>query len=327
MMPSGQERSELLVQVPSLRSLHIFEVAARHLNLVRAAEELGLTQGALSRQIKSLEQFIGAPLFFRTPRGLQFTEAGDALAVHCQRAFAELQSGLLAVTNVRSRQTLLVAMARSYGSRVLSKKIGEFALAHPWIDLTIDGHRHLADLTKGEADIAIRVGDGKWQDVIAEKLADEPLFPVIAPKLAEELGSSRFEDVLGRVAFLHFSEKTYWEDWANVANVVLPQRRPNIRFSESAMMIEAAEAGQGIAMGRNSLVEEALAKGQLIKMSDVQLNDGIAYFLCYTQSKARRATVKALRKWLVQSGLLHVAEVPHPIFASLSDNEQFGAQS
>lgn len=304
-MPSIEDRSELLVQIPSLRSLHIFEVSARHLNLVRAAQELGLTQGALSRQIKSLEQFIGAPLFFRAPRGLQFTEAGDALWVHCQRAFAELQSGLLAVTNVRSRQTLLVAMARSYGSRVLSKRIGEFALSHPWIDLTIDGHRHLADLTKGEADIAVRVGDGKWPDVIAEKLADEPLFPVIAPKLAGELGSSRFEDVLNKVAFLHFSEKNYWEDWANAAGVTLPQRRPNIRFSESAMMLEAAEAGQGIAIGRNSLVEAALNAGQLVKMSDVELRDGIAYFLCYTSSKARRATVKAFRKWLLQTSLLH----------------------
>lgn len=304
-MPRSEDRSELLVQIPSLRSLHIFEVSARHLNLVRAAEELGLTQGALSRQIKSLEQFIGAPLFFRTPRGLQFTEAGDALWVHCQRAFAELQSGLLAVTNVRSRQTLLVAMARSYGSRVLSKRIGEFVLSHPWIDVTIDGHRHLADLTKGEADIAIRVGDGQWPDVIAEKLADEPLYPVIAPKLAEELGSSRFEDVLDKVAFLHFSEKSYWEDWANAAGVTLPQRRPNIRFSESAMMIEAAEAGQGIAMGRNSLILAALDRGQLVKMSDVPLRDGIAYFLCYTSSKARRATVKAFRKWLLQTGLLN----------------------
>jgi LysR family glycine cleavage system transcriptional activator len=258
-----------------------------------------LTQGALSRQVKSLEEFIGVPLFERTPRGLRFTEAGDILWAHCQRAFGELQNGLLFVTNARTRQSLLVAVARSYSTRILSRLIGSFTDAYPWIDLTLDGHRHLADLSKGEADIAIRVGTGDWHDAHAEKLCDDPLFPVIAPALAERLGSSMIGAVMDKATFLHFTERNYWDAWAAKACLSPLRHKRNIRFSETVMMLEAAEQGQGIAIARRSLVEEALRSGRLVKMSDVELDDGIAYFLCYSPEKANHSTVKAFRDWLM----------------------------
>jgi DNA-binding transcriptional LysR family regulator len=293
------EKTDPLLRVPSLRSLYVFEAAARHLNLVRAAEELGQTQGALSRQIKTLEEYIGVALFQRTPRGLRFTEAGDALWEHCQRAFEELQNGLRVVTSVRSRQSLLIAVARSYSTRVLSHRIGEFVALHPWIELTLDGHRHLANLAKGEADLAIRVGDGSWNDAFVEKLGDDPLVPVIAPALATKLGSTRIEDVAATATFLHFTERNYWEAWAEKAEMPLPPRRKNIRFSETTMMLEAAELAQGIAIGRRSLVADALQSGRLTRMSDVLLDDGIAYYLCYSADKAKRTAIKAFRDWLL----------------------------
>ncbi|THD64476.1 MAG: LysR family transcriptional regulator [Phenylobacterium sp.] len=298
-VPMTGESSDVLIRIPSLRSLYVFEAAARHLNLVRAAQELGLTQGALSRQIKSLEQFIGVPLFQRTPRGLKFTEAGDILWAHSQRAFAEIQNGLMFVTNARTRQSLLVAVARSYSTRVLSPLIGGFTEAYPWIDLTLDGHRHLADLSKGEADIAIRVGRGDWPDARVEKLGDDPLFPVISPRLAERLGTSQIDGDTEDVTFLHFTERNYWDAWAAAAG--LPPFRPkrNIRFSETVMMLEAAEQGQGIAVARRSLVQDALRTGELVRMSDIELDDGIAYFLCYAPEKANHSTVKAFREWMM----------------------------
>jgi DNA-binding transcriptional LysR family regulator len=292
-------RNSALSRLPSLRSLYIFEASARHLNLVRAAEELGLTQGALSRQIKSLEQFIGVPLFERYSRGLKFTEAGDALWLHCQRAFDELQEGLSLVSHTRTRQSLLVAVARSYSTRVLSHRIGEFIDAHPWIDLTLDGHRHLADLTKGDADIAIRVGKGDWPEAQCERISEDALVPVVAPELVRRLGASRVEDLIERAPLLHFTEGGYWDLWATHARVPLPKERRNIRFTESVMMIEAAEYGQGVAVARRSLVSEALANGKLLQISDIEYHDDVAYYLCYTKQKMNRETVKAFRQWLI----------------------------
>jgi LysR family glycine cleavage system transcriptional activator len=163
----------------------------------------------------------------------------------------------------------------------------------------LDGHRHLADLSKGEADIAIRVGKGDWPDARGEKLGDDPLFPVIAPSLAEQLGSSGIPADLDQVTFLHFTERNYWDAWAERAGLPAFRAKRNIRFSESVMMLEAAEQGQGIAIARRSLVEDALRLGRLVKMSDIELDDGIGYYLCYTPEKANHSTVKAFRDWML----------------------------
>jgi DNA-binding transcriptional LysR family regulator len=284
--------------LPSLRALYIFEAASRHLNLIRAAEELGLTQGALSRQIRALEDHFGVPLFIRTPRGLKSTEAGDILRDHCGRAFQELQEGLSTISAVRGRQTLLAAVARSYATRVLSRRIAGFAAQYPWIDLVLDGHRHLADLARNEADAAIRVGDGRWADASCEKIEDDPLFPVAAPCLIEACGSDRVEAMVEAATLLHFMERPYWEQWSEAAGLALPTRPRSVRFSETVMMLEAAEAGQGIAIARRSLVREALAGGRLVRLSPVAFDDGVGYFFCATAEGARKETVRAFRDWV-----------------------------
>jgi DNA-binding transcriptional LysR family regulator len=294
-----EDCTDQIRRLPSLRSLYIFEAACRHLNLIRAAEELGLTQGALSRQIRSLEEHIGMPLFFRTPRGLKLTETGDILRAHCEKAFGELQVGLATVAGVKSRQTLLIAVARSYATRVLSHRIGEFTKGNPWIDLSLDGHRHLADLAKNEADAAIRVGDGQWSDVVPEKIVDDAIFPVASPELIESLGTCTLPELLQECALLHFTERPYWEAWASAARVELPRQRRNIKFSETTMMLEAAEAGQGVAIARRSLVAEALRENRLIRVSDFETDDGIGYYFCATQDSLRKDTVRQFRDWLL----------------------------
>jgi LysR family glycine cleavage system transcriptional activator len=287
-----------LRQVPSLRSLYIFGAACRHLNLIRAADELGLTQGALSRQIRSLEEHLGLQLFVRTPRGLKLTETGDILRAHCEKAFGELQQGLASISSVKTRQTLLIACARSYACRVLSHHIGDFAGKYPWVELILDGHRHLADLVKNEADAAIRVGDGQWAEVIAEKIQDDPLFPVAAPVLLRSIGTDDIRELLKASATLHFSERAYWQQWSREAGIDLPNTQPRIRFSETTMMLEAAEAGQGIAIARRSLVTEAIATNRLVPVSKIRVDDGIGYYFCATHDALRKDTVRKFRNWL-----------------------------
>lgn len=297
----SKDNIDALRRLPSLRALYIFEAAARHLNLVRAAGELGLTQGALSRQIRQLEDSIGVPLFVRLPRGLSFTEAGDILHNHCRLAFRELQEGIGTVSGARTRQSLMVAVARSYASRILSRRVASFVNRYPWIDLIIDGHRHLADLARNEADAAIRVGDGRWSDVTGEKIEDDPLFPVAAPELVAKFGTTDIAVLAQEAILLHFLERPYWETWSRGAGVSLPNRVRGVRFSESVMMLEAAEAAQGIAVARRSLVRESLETGRLVRLSDADVSDGIGYYFCATPNGLRKETVRRFREWLFNS--------------------------
>jgi len=283
---------------PSLRGLYIFEAAARHLNLIRAAAELGLTQGALSRQIKTLENHFGVALFVRTSRGLILTEAGDIMRSHCERAFSELQDGFNTISQARQRQTLLIAVARSYSTRVLSRRIANFVERYPWIDLVLDGHRHLASLVKHEADAAIRSGNGNWADASAEKIADDPIYPVASPALLEKHQSHDLEALAKVAVRLHFTERPYWDIWSKHAGLSLPRDSHGVRFSETVMMIEAAEAGQGIAIVRNSLVRDSVMRGRLVRLSDISVDDGTGYFFCTTPEGSRKESVRNFRNWL-----------------------------
>lgn len=297
-MTLAQTNVDEVKRLPSLRALHIFESAARHCNLVRAAAELGVTQGALSRHIRTLEDHIGVRLFTRTSHGLKLTEAGDLLWSHSQRAFDALRSGLGAVAGVRGREQLVLAVARSYATRVLSHRVASFTEQYPWINLVVDGHRHLSDLSQNQADAAIRVGRGQWPDADAEKLEDDFLFPVAAPLLVKTLGTTDVAALAAASTVLHYSERPDWQRWAEGAGVRLPSKTRDVLFSETVMMLEAAEAGQGLAMARLSLVRKALASGRLVQLSDTMVDDGIAYYFCTTDAGRRKKSVQHLRSWL-----------------------------
>lgn len=287
-------------RLPSLNALRAFDAAARHLNLVRAAEEMGVTQGAVSRQILALEELIGVPLFSRGPRGLAFTEAGDFLYAHTRPMFVDLQVAMEQLSGQRARQTLHLAVARSYATRVLAPHIGEFVEACPWIEVRLDGHRHLIDLTRGEADAAIRVGDGKWPELVVESLGDEELFPVCSPELVTRKPRLREPSDLAHHVLLHYWEQPYWQLWlSDHAPTVSARRGP--AFSETAMMLSAAEAGQGVAIGRTSLVRSELRSGRLVRPFNESVKDGIGYWFVCTPQASVRSTVSAFRSWLLEN--------------------------
>ena len=292
------DHTDSLGRLPSLRALRGFEAAARHLNLVRAAAELGVTQGALSRQIKSLEEHLGVMLFARNSRGLAFTEAGDSLWDYCRRAFATLEDGLEIVGNIRRRETLIVAVARSYATRCLAQRVGDFVEMHPWIELRLDGHRHLADLSK-DADVAIRIGDGRWPGLHVESLGSDPLVPVAAPTVLERTGLEPSYEALSRETLLHFTDRDLWSAWSSGRGLEKPAAHRNVFFSETIIMLEAAQAGQGIAIARSSLVRDELQNGTLRRLYDALVDDGFGYFLCCTPESLNRRKVSLFRDWLL----------------------------
>jgi LysR family transcriptional regulator, glycine cleavage system transcriptional activator len=283
-----------------LQALRVFEAAARHCNMVRAAAELGVTQGAVSRQIKALEDRLHAPLFRRTGRGLALTEAGDLLADYVSRGFGQLADGLYRIGQPRQRGTLVVTASRTFALRVLAPRVGEFVRRYPWIDLRIDSHRYFTDLRRSDADIAIRAGDGAWPGHVVLPLTREQMFPVCAPDLAAAY-RGEIAAFLRAQVMLHYAERPYWPDWLAAAGLepALGQHGP--RFGETALALAAAEAGQGVAVSWAVLVADALAAGRLVRPFNAVLDNGTGYHLVMTPPAAARSTAQLFCEWLQQA--------------------------
>jgi DNA-binding transcriptional LysR family regulator len=302
--------TEALAGLP-LQTLRVFEAAARHLNMVRAAAELGMTQGAVSRQIKALEEGLREQLFRRGPRGLTLTEAGDVLAEYVARGFGELATGLRRIGQPRRRTTLIVSASRTFALRVLAPRLGDFARLHPWIDLRVDGHRYYANLQRTDADLSIRLGDGRWRGGrVVPLLPREPLFPVCSPALwraaagASVGGRPRAvspAEFLRQHVLLHYVERPYWADWLRTAGLEEIAGQGDSTgpcFDETAVALAAAEAGQGVAVARRAQVADALAAGRLVRPFATELDDGLGYFLVTTEAGIEKSTVQAFIRWL-----------------------------
>ena len=282
-----------------LSALRAFDAAARHLNMARAAAELGVTQGAVSRQIGALEDRLRETLFLRGPRGLKLTEAGDLLADYVRRGLEQLETGMLRIDQPRSRATLVVNAARTFAMRVLAPRIGDFVRAHPWIELRVDTHRYFAQLHGSDVDVAIRTGTGDWPGHVVRPLTAEEMFPVCAPALwsgpARDLPPAAF---LARNTLLHYAERPHWAAWVAQAGLDPALAQPGPRFGETALALAAAEAGQGIAIAWGVLVADALAEGRLVRPFAPALSDGTGYHLVMTEGAARRPAVQAFAAWL-----------------------------
>jgi DNA-binding transcriptional LysR family regulator len=284
-----------------MKALWFFNTIARHLNLVRAAQELHLTQGALSRQLKTLEEHLGVELFKRGPRGLVFTQEGEILYDYSRRAFETLHAGLRHVSVVDERETLVLSVARSFAIRVLGGRIGAFVLAHPWVDVRIDIHRYFADLESSGADISIRLGDGKWESDRILALTDDTVWAVANPAVAASLADVQGALRGGGVLLLRNTERDYWDSWLAQGNPAIAlQDLHALRFNDSATMLEAVSAGTGFCLTRASLVRDAVAAGSMVRMWDSEMRDGLRYYaLCAPRSGAKKA-VDLFMRWLEQ---------------------------
>ncbi len=289
----------LLRSLPSIKALLFFNTVGKHLNLVRAGAELHMTQGALSRQVKALEEHLGVELFKRGPRGLSFTQEGELLYDYSRKAFDTLVTGLRHLSVDAERETLVVSVARSFADCVLCKKIGRFVQANPWIDLRFDVHRYFADMDSSGADISIRLGSGDWEGYRMLTLTDDRVCAVCSPELAvqyEELDSFSY---IKEGLLLRNVERDYWEKWRASGNRTIDfDGTPTIRFNDSAPMLAVAKAGAGLCLTRLALVSDSLANGSLKQLWGQEINDGLKYYaVCANRSSATRA-VDLFMKWL-----------------------------
>lgn len=261
-----------------VKSIQIFTVVGRHLNLVSAADELHLTQSALSKQIKSLETFLGVQLFERKSRGLKFTEEGEVLYQHLRTAFRAIDEGVAKVAARKGACTLTITASRGICQRVISRNIAAFVAAHPAVHVRINTHRYFADLNLSGADVSIRLGRGDWEGVVAHKLVDDELIVVASPRVIRS--GDIHAAALGEYICLRNSERDYLGAWNESVGEEhrIRDRNATIWFNDSATLLETLDSGCGFTVTRRSLVAQDLRAGNLLQLGSTAVDDGMAYY-------------------------------------------------
>ncbi|MFY3653495.1 transcriptional regulator GcvA [Achromobacter xylosoxidans] len=291
--------------LPALVSLRAFEAAARRLSFSLAGEELFVTQSAISHHIQRLEAELGVTLFERRTRAVALTPAGQAYYERVHAAFELLRQGTdEARAPAAARHTLKVGLLASFATRWLAPRLPGFASAHPDIDLQLLPAIGLADVAAGEVDVAIRYGRGTWPGLRARRLMPERLSVVCAPSLVAGRRRPRAPADLLRYPLLvsHAQLPFEWDAWARQHDLDLG-RAQTVHLHDYNIVVEAALAGQGMAMGRHRLIAAQLASGALVEaLPGTALDDPrIGWWFVSPRGQAAPAAV-AFQAWLAGGG-------------------------
>jgi len=289
-------------RLPPLTALRAFDAAARHMSFAKAASELNVTPAALSFQIKSLEEHLGAPLFRRLNRAVELTEAGNALSQGAAEGFQTLATAWRAAQRTQDTQTLTVTAGPAFTAKWLAPRLFEFAQAHPEIELRFAASLQRMDLMRDNVDVAIRFGTRPTPDLYALPLAEEWVMPVMTPALAAQyptVESLRNAPIIFDDSINFLETAVGWKDWfAALGAPFTPTSGP--QFSQSDHALDAALAGVGIVMGRRALVVKDLAEGRLVAPFPTALATGARFsFLCLSGME-NRPQVAAFRDWILE---------------------------
>lgn len=286
-------------RLPPLHALRAFEAAARHLSFTRAATELFVTQGAVSRQVKALEDDIGQPLFRRLPRGLELTAAGRSLLGATSEAFDALAR---AATRLRANANeIRLKVPPTFGVRWLVPRLTRLHLAQRELRVQVTTTwRHDIDFEREEYDAGIQLGRGDWPGLAADLLQIEHLVPVCARALAEGEPPLLVPADLVRHSLLHPTpDHEDWRIWLAAYPVDGVDPEGGQDFVTMEMAIAAAAAGYGVAIGAYELIREDLAAGRLVLPFGPRLAEGGGYYLVYPEERRREARFERFRAWLL----------------------------
>ena len=282
-----------------MNSLRVFKAAARHLSFTRAAAELGVTQAAISHQIKALERHVGITLFRRLTRQLVLTEEGQILQRAVERSFAGIGDALERISGRDANRPLRVNLRPYFAARWLSPRLNRFWQRHPDIELRLHHPPDPGpDLTRMEADIAVRWGGGEWSRLESELLMNVEVTPVCSPKLARGPPPLDRPENLRFHTLLHEENYDTWIRWLDAAGVAGIDARRGPIIDDSNVRTQAAIDGQGVAMGMTPLLADDFATKRLVRPFDLALADQ-GYYIVYPPGTLSRPKVRAFRDWLL----------------------------
>lgn len=288
-------------RIPPLNWVRAFEAAARHLSFTRAAEELHVTQAAISQQVKALENRLGVALFRRVHNRLFLTSSGQIWLPKIRTGFDLIESGVASLYAHDGSGTLMIRTPSSFSIQWLAPRLDRFHTRYPSIDVRISALGRDADLEGREPEIEIRNGAAPWPGLERVLLMREEVFPVCSPALAEGVPGLRAIESLALHTLLHVSGyREDWQMWLTSAGLADLEVQPGLHFDQSVTAIQAAINGLGVALGRSALVSGELAAGRLAAPFDLKLQAEDAYWIAYRSDAGQRPTVRAFRDWLLQ---------------------------
>ena len=286
-------------RLPPLNALKAFEAAARHENFTRAAEELCVTQGAVSHQVKALEHDLSVKLFIRGKQRLAITEAGRSYLVFVREALDKIATGTERLLQQQSAGILMVSTSPSFASKWLAHRLGRFAESHPGIDLRVSATLHHVDFAREDIDIAIRHGDGIANGLYVTRLCAEELVPVCSPAMLTGKNPIRKPEDLSRHTLLHINDRSDWARWIETAGAKTVDASRGPILSQASMVLDAASGGQGVALGRSALAAPDLIAGRLIRPFAIRLPLQYAYWIVCPKASAQLPKIILFREWLL----------------------------
>jgi LysR family glycine cleavage system transcriptional activator len=281
-----------------LNGLKAFEAAARSESFTRAAEELNVTQGAVSHQVKALEDTLGLKLFNRESQRLIITEAGrDYLAV-VRDALDRIALGTERLLQRQNSGVLTVSTSPDFAAKWLVNRLGRFSEKHPDIDLRVSASTQYVDFVREDVDVAIRHGDGNWPGLDVQRLYSERLFPICSPKLVSGRNRISKPGDLLKFPLLRLEDGKNWMRLFEAAGIAEPVG-PGPVLNRASMLIDAAIDGQGIALARTALAAWDLINGRLVRPIDASLRMANTYWIVCPKAAANVPKIVTFRNWVL----------------------------
>ena len=301
-------------RLPPLNALRAFEASARHMNFSRAADELAVTPGAVSQQIQNLEDYVGAALFRRTPKGLLLTDAAQTALPALRDAFDKLAEASSLLTAGVDGRRVTVSVAPSFAAKWLMPRLGRFEAAHPEMDVWLQAGMELVDFASGEIDVAIRYGSGRYPGLEVRRLMRETVIPVAAPELLAEKPLETPDD-LHRHVLLHDGSPEGddscpdWPMWLTARGLANVDGARGPRYNQSSLVLEAAQAGRGVALAKRALAQADIDAGRLVAPLPITTEVDFAYYVVHPKAKGRLAPVRAFTAWIAAEAQAHEAQL------------------
>ncbi len=287
---------------PSMKALRAFESAARHLSMSRAADELAVTQPAVTQQIKALEAFLGIRLIYREGQGVALTPAGRAYAERLSVVFAEIGAATADLLRQECKGgALTISLLPTLAQRWLIPRLGTFQNAHPEIEVRFSTTTRLVDLQRDDVDLAIRFGGGSWRGCESTFMMANDMLPVLSPQLQDALPIKGARDLAKHVWLWVDAEPRAgdWLTWLSAAGIEALEPKGRIAFESSNQALAAATAGLGVAIGHRPFIMDDLSSGRLVTPLETVLSSNEAYYVVTVSGGTLSPRVTAFRDWLL----------------------------
>ncbi len=292
-------------RLPALNALRAFEAAARHLSFTRAADELNVTPGAISQQIRQLEEFAGAPLFRRTGRQVLLTDSGQAALPMLTHAFELMSEAVHHMKAPARRDRLMISSAPSFAAKWLAPRLEKFQELNPEAEVWVSADLALTDFNSSDIDLALRHGKGVYEGLRSEKILSESVLPVCSPDLLKGDKPIRAPADLAAHTLLHDESpendpsRPDWTSWLAARGVTNVDGRRGPRFTQSSLVVEAAAAGRGVALAKYAIASGDLASGRLVApFADGAADIDFAYWIVWPKWRTPSKLARAFIAWL-----------------------------